>query len=173
MRQTSTVKIRIEVVKDAEGLVALAREAEQDGHRMVSRLIGDWRDGTNRFERPGESLYLATLEGEVAGVCGLNIDPYLDDPRVGRVRRLYVSTAHRRRGLGSLLVSCIVDDARQSFDVLRLRTRNPIAAAFYESLGFARVEGDRLHPPVPRRPCSARLVVVTRPNLASQTRRGE
>ena len=136
------MKIRIEVLEDAECLVALAREAEQDGHRMVSRLVDDWRDGTNRFGRPGENLYLATLEGEVVGVCGLNIDPYLDDPRVGRVRRLYVSTAHRRRGLGSLLVSCVIDDARQSFNILRLRTHNPIAAAFYEAQGFVRVDDD-------------------------------
>lgn len=127
---------------DAECLADLAADAEQDGHRMVTRLIADWRDGSNRFERPGESLYVAGLEGEIVGVCGLNVDPYLEEARTGRVRRLYVAVAHRRRAVGSLLVARIVADAWQAFDVLRLRTRNPVAAAFYESHGFTPVAGD-------------------------------
>ena len=141
MRETFAVKIVIDGLDDVERLADLAQDAERDGHRMVTQLIGDWRDGTNRFEGPGESLYVAWLDGGLIGVCGLNVDPYVSDTRVGRVRRLYVAMDSRRLGIGSLLVRCIIDDARRSFDVLRLRTRNPVASAFYESHGFVRVAG--------------------------------
>jgi hypothetical protein len=41
----------------------------------------------NRFSRPGEALLIAERGGRWVGVCGLNVDPYLDDRRVGRDRR--------------------------------------------------------------------------------------
>jgi GNAT superfamily N-acetyltransferase len=66
----------------------------------------------------------------------------VSDPRVGRVRRLYVAVASRRLGVGSVLVRCIIDDARAVFGLLRLRTRNPVAATFYESHGFVPVAGE-------------------------------
>lgn len=136
---------------DAECLIGLAADAEADGHRMVTQLIAEWRDGSNGFRRPGESLYVASIRDEVVGVAGLNVDPYVDDPRTGRVRRLYVAVEHRRHAVGSLLVSRIIGDARRAFDLLRLRTRNPEAAAFYESHGFVPVVGDDI--------CTHRLVL--------------
>ena len=33
---------------------------------------------------------MAEFAGEIVGVCGLNIDPYLGDACVGRVRNVYV-----------------------------------------------------------------------------------
>ena len=44
--------------------------------------------------RIGAAMVLS--EGRLVGVCGLNVDPYLDDPSVGRVRHLYVLVAARR-----------------------------------------------------------------------------
>ena len=109
---------------------------------MVSRLIADWRSGADRFARPGERAYIAIVDGEVIGVCGLNIDPYIDDPLVGRVRRLYVAVSHRRASIGSMLVDRIVADANGVFSRLRLRTHSPAAAAFYRMRGFTDVSGD-------------------------------
>jgi GNAT superfamily N-acetyltransferase len=136
------VLVLVAALDDPERLAELAMDAERDGHRMVSRLIAEWTEGTNRFDRPRERLYVATVDGRVVGVCGLNVDPYVADERIGRVRRLYVSAGERRLGIGSVLVERILQDARGAFDVLRLRTRNPVAAAFYESHGFIEVEGD-------------------------------
>ncbi len=109
---------------------------------MVSRLISDHRDGSNRFNAAGERLYIAEADGRVLGVCGLNLDPYVADASVGRVRRLYVSVAQRRLGVGSVLVDQVVSDARGTFARLRLRTYDPIAAAFYVSRGFGQVGDD-------------------------------
>jgi ribosomal protein S18 acetylase RimI-like enzyme len=57
---------------------------------------------------------------------------------VGRVRHLYVGRAARRLGVGGALMREVIQAARGAFDVLRLRTGNPAAAALYEGLGFRR-----------------------------------
>ena len=129
-------------LSDMDLLADLAVDAESDGHRFVTRLIEEWEDGTNRFSAPGERLYVAVVSGRPVGVGGLNIDPYAGDAAVGRVRHLYVATSERRLGVASELLDRIVSDARSRFRLVRLRTRNPQAAAFYRSRGFAEVDDD-------------------------------
>jgi GNAT superfamily N-acetyltransferase len=119
-----------------DGLADLVAESERLGFRFVRRLRDEWAAGVNRFDRPGEALFAASLDGRVVGVCGLNADPYASDPRVGRVRHLYVLVAYRRAGIGRRLVAEVVTAARGTFDRLRLRTDDPDAARFYERLGF-------------------------------------
>jgi GNAT superfamily N-acetyltransferase len=123
-------------------LAELVAESERFGHRFIRRLVSNWLDGTNRFAAPGEGLFAAYLGSQIIGVCGLSIDPYTTEPRVGRVRHLYVLETHRRRGIGRRLVMAIIDAAEGMFGCLRLRTENPEAAQFYESLGFRRCTGN-------------------------------
>lgn len=122
----------------ADCLGALIAESEAGGLRLVRRLIDEWTSGANRFDRPGEALFVARIAGEIVGVCGLNLDPYAAAPTIGRVRHLYVLLAHRRRGIGRRLMGEVVAAARGRFDRLHLRTRNPAAASLYERLGFRR-----------------------------------
>ena len=68
--------------------------------------------------------------------AGGRLDPYAASPRVGRVRRLYVLAAYRRRGVGRTLMDRLIRDARESFDELRVRAGSTDAAAFFERLGF-------------------------------------
>jgi hypothetical protein len=84
----------------AAALAPLVAESEQDGWRFVRRLAEEWADGTNRFDRPGEALLAAWMDGALIGVCGLNVDPYAGEPTIGRVRRLYVLRRLRGRGSG-------------------------------------------------------------------------
>jgi GNAT superfamily N-acetyltransferase len=129
-----------------ERLAALAVESERQGFGFVRRLVQEWDGGANRFDRPGEVLFVATTAGgEVVGVCGLNVDPYAGDPRTGRVRHLYVMVAHRRSGVGEQLVADVVEAARGRFDRLHLRVTNPTAARLYERLGFRRAGDGRHH----------------------------
>jgi len=123
-------------------LAELVAESERAGLRFVRRLQDDWHSGANRFDWPGEALFAAIDEVRLVGVCGLNVDPYSPSPRVGRVRHLYVSVVDRRQGIGSRLVREVIVAARDSFDRLRLRTNDPLAARFYEQLGFVRCEAD-------------------------------
>ena len=119
----------------------LVAESEQAGWRFVRRLAEEWAGGRNRFDRPGEALFAGLIDGRMIGVCGLNVDPYAAEGRVGRVRHLYVLSAYRQHGVGRQLVGEIIATARGAFDTLRLRTENPAAARLYERLGFRRSTG--------------------------------
>ncbi|MFN3432580.1 MAG: GNAT family N-acetyltransferase, partial [Candidatus Sericytochromatia bacterium] len=96
----------------------------------------EYVSGVNRFDGPSEVLFVVTDGETPVAVCGLNRDPYLDDPGVGRVRHLYVLKAYRHLGLGRSLVVAVMDAARGPFHMLTLRTENPVAARLYASLGF-------------------------------------
>jgi len=119
--------------RHVDGLLA---DGERAGSRIVHRLVDEWANGVNRFDRPGEVLFGAWVDRRLIGICGLNIDPYAGDDRIGRVRHLYVSSGCRRHGVGRQLVAHLVRTARGRFDVLRLRTNDPAAARLYEAVGF-------------------------------------
>jgi GNAT superfamily N-acetyltransferase len=128
-----------------DALTPLVDESERAGATFVRRLVDEWRSGANRFDRPGEALFGLRIEGRLIGVCGLNVDPYTDAARVGRVRHLYVLQAFRGHGAGRRLVREVIDAARPAFDVLRLRTSNPAAARLYEAMGFRPTAGSAEH----------------------------
>jgi GNAT superfamily N-acetyltransferase len=113
----------------------------REGFEPVRWLHDDWEAGTNRFSAPGEAFYVARVDGRLVGVCGVNRDPFVDDPTVGRLRRLYVLPEFRRRGVGRQLVERALQDAGEHFDVVRLRTTDARSAAFFEVVGFTRIQG--------------------------------
>jgi len=120
---------------DVSDLYALQAESVAEGYRFVVRLCDEWLSGVNRFGALGEGLFVAQGSTGILGVCGLNRDPYVDDPSIGRVRHLYVRPAWRRQGIGRDLVGAIMDAASLHFRVLRVRT-TPAAESFYRALGF-------------------------------------
>jgi GNAT superfamily N-acetyltransferase len=134
------VRARIERLTDlpAAGFTVLLAESEQAGLGLLRRLADEWANGVNRFDRPGEALFGAWIGRELVAVGGLNVDPYAANPKVARVRHLYVLSAWRRHGIGGRLVTEVVDAARGRFERLHLRTTNPEAARLYERLGFER-----------------------------------
>src|SRR5262245_7040695 len=99
---TATVEKVVELPR--EEFAVLVRESEEAGWRFLRRLSDEWATGDNRFRLPGEALFAARVQGMLVGVCGLNVDAYAANPRVGRVRRLYVHASYRRRGIGRQLV---------------------------------------------------------------------
>ena len=129
---------------DMSALRRLAEEASREGWSFVERAVREYESGANTFAQPGERFWGVFQEGECIAIGGLNRDPYLEDETVGRVRHLYVSERFRRQGLAKKLMEIIINEARLRFTVLRLGTKNPVAAAFYESLGFKRQEGPKV-----------------------------
>ncbi|MEM9448257.1 MAG: GNAT family N-acetyltransferase, partial [Cyanobacteria bacterium P01_E01_bin.6] len=118
----------------------LAELARLEGHRNIDRLVADYDSGDNRFDLPGEALFiLQSKEGASLGIGGINIDPYFDEPSIGRARRLYIHPEYRRMGLGALLVQKIEAHASTSFSSIQLYTASPEASAFYKSLGYKEV----------------------------------
>jgi GNAT superfamily N-acetyltransferase len=123
-----------------DSLADLITESERAGLQFVRRLVEEWVNGANRFDHPGEALFAVWVDGQLVGVCGLNVNPYAAQERIGRVRHLYVLSAFRRLGVGRHLVTQVIETARGRFDILRLRTMNPAAAQFYEASAFVHLE---------------------------------
>jgi len=142
MKDEYTLKPTIDQVAQLRSieLNELIKESVRCGFNFVERLRREWESGANRFARDGEALFVASIERQLVGICGLNIDPFCKGNRVGRIRRLYVCRTYRRRGIGTALVERVCAEARKKFRVLRVGAGNSGAAAFYESVGFAVVE---------------------------------
>lgn len=135
-----TTKERIEfeqiTLLELAALDHLVEESLAQQFRFVERLVKEYRSGFNCFNKAGEILITASLKERVIGIAGLNQNPYVDDPEIGRLRHLYVESNWRRRGVGSLLVSQIVKEADQHYQLLTLRTDAVEADQFYQQLGF-------------------------------------
>ena len=130
----------IPVTPSTAGFDTLKLESLAEGHNMLARFEANWASGANRFDQPGEIFLGATVSGRLAGVGGLNVDPYDPEPGMGRVRHLYVSATNRRQGIGLTLVNAIIASARGHFRCIN--TNAPSTAyAFYEGLSFRRIDG--------------------------------
>src|SRR5690554_5761936 len=108
----------------------------EDGCHILSKLREAYNNESNTFNKQGEVLYIAMLNNNVVGIGGLNQDPYIDEIGFGRVRNLYVMREHRKKGIGKAILQEIIDEAREQFKILGLRTYNQIAAEMYCSYGF-------------------------------------
>jgi GNAT superfamily N-acetyltransferase len=128
------VKLERVIERLPAGFDALRVEARGEGYRFVERLATDWISGTTRFDREGEALLAAHLNGVLAGVGGLTIEPIVPDAL--RMRRFYVRLAYRRRGIGRELAAALLERAA-SFTRLVTVNAAPASTGFWDSLGFA------------------------------------
>lgn len=124
------------------GIEQLQAEARREGYNFLETLVSEWLTGENRFDARGEILCGHVEQGLLVAVGGLNCDPFLDDPTVGRIRRLYVRAAWRNLGIGGALLDMLLSVARQHFSRVRLRAENARAARLYERKGFVPVSSD-------------------------------
>lgn len=100
----------------------------QDFEQELSALPG-------KYAPPQGRLYLAFMEGEVAGCIALR--PFQGDQC--EMKRLYVRPKFRGQNLGRLLAIKVIDEARQiGYSQMFLDTLPMMAAAqtLYRSLGF-------------------------------------
>jgi len=84
---------------------------------------------------PPQCLYLAEVDGQPAGTCGLK----QVSPAVAEIKRMYVDPAVRGHGAGRALLQRVLDDARAAgYQGLRLETAVWMveAHALYRSCGF-------------------------------------
>lgn len=125
-----------------EALSDMLTESKTANFRAIDRLIQEWTTHANRFDHLGEALFIARQGDRILGICGLNRDPYTQSAKVGRVRRLYVMQNSRRQGIGRMLVHRVIQAAKDHFEWLHVRTSDPIAVQFYQSLGFIRCDNE-------------------------------
>ncbi len=136
-----TVRVERMTALPLDQLQPLREEATAQGFEFVGRLLDEFANGRNRFDKAGEALFIVRNGDALAGIGGLNIDHYANDPSIGRVRHVYVLDVQRRHGAGRALLMAIMSTAFESFSELRLRTNTAEGALFYESLGFAPAVG--------------------------------
>lgn len=136
--------VEIEAVQelDLESIAPMVEASGQEGYRHIARLADEYGRGINQFRKRGEALFVAKVNGYVAGICGLNQQTGAEH-RTGRVRRMYVLPACRRQGVGTRLVETVIDYARGHYDELLLYTDSKRAAQFYTGLGFAETTGKK------------------------------
>jgi GNAT superfamily N-acetyltransferase len=116
----------------------LVEESEAEGYRFLRRLVSQYEDGTNTFNKAGEVLYGVWDDNDqLVAIGGLNRDPYSDKSGVGRLRRFYISQHVRRQGIGTMLLNEIVDHGRKHFSEIVVRTDSANADAFYRANGFS------------------------------------
>ena len=97
------------------------RQATQD---EIAAAMQD--DPSDDLAPPHGLLLVAHENGDVLGCAGLRLLP----GRIGEVTRVFVVPAARRRGLGSRLLSCLEDHAREHrVSALRLDTRRDLVEA--------------------------------------------
>jgi hypothetical protein len=85
MSQISICKLDFFIHTDISHLVA---ESSMEGFRHMKRLVDEYENGTNRFDKLGEALFMAFDQDRIIGIGGLNQS--LADG-IGRIRRLYIS----------------------------------------------------------------------------------
>lgn len=134
-------KFKVELIKNLFSVhsIHLVEESKNEGFRFLERLVNDYKDGTNNFNKPGELLYgVFNTEGLLVAIGGLNIDPFSNVEKIGRLRRFYVSKDYRRKGIGRFLLNQIIYDAKKHYKILVLHTDTEQADTFYTSFGFSK-----------------------------------
>ena len=124
---------------EQDDLSMLLTASELEGYKQIRRMLTDWQSGTNRFDKPGECMFVA-IKGDVVGVCGLNDN---GDNR-GRLRRLYVHPNYRNKGVGNKLTQACIDHGLQTFENIVTNAGGDMAMRFYNRLGWRQINEDRL-----------------------------
>ena len=111
----------------------------QNFDKELAELPGD-------YAPPEGRLLLAEYEGQLAGCVALH---KLDDA-ICEMKRLYLRSQFRGKGLGRLLADRIIAEARQiGYRRMRLDTIAPVmkdAVAMYRKLGFREIAAYRSNP---------------------------
>ncbi|MBB2749675.1 UNVERIFIED_ORG: GNAT superfamily N-acetyltransferase [Rhizobium aethiopicum] len=136
------MRVDIRVIRDRlpREIADLESEARREGHLHITRLVDEWWAGDIRFERDGEILLGAYVGQALAGVGGMTLEPALSGAL--RMRRFYVSSEMRRRGIGRLLALALLNHARAFSGVVTVHPGNPGAVKFWGALGFRRYGPD-------------------------------
>lgn len=139
------------------GFDALAAEAAREAARSLARLQSEMAEIAPVYLGANGALFIAVADDLAVGVGGFT--PDIDDaPGLGRVRRLFVARAWRRRGVGRALVERAAEAAAATGATRLVLRARPEAFSFFEALGFRPDAGQarthsRVLSPEAARPC--------------------
>ena len=145
MRQTamSPALIRFEALP--HDFADLQAAAEREDFHFVARLAARW-DGRSYDADQLATVWGAVSEGALIAIGAQTHDEYDPSPLHRRIRHFYVQPDSRRTGVGLALAQKLIADAQKLAPRLHLRATRPVSAAFWEAVGFTRVDRtDRTH----------------------------
>ncbi len=124
----------------------LCEAAEREGYEFVRRL-GDRWDGERYRDDEFATVWGGAEDGTLIAIGAQTYDEYDPSPLHRRVRHFYVRPDWRRGGVGRAVAAKLIADAHALAPLLHLRATHPLSMAFWDGIGFARVEGreDRTH----------------------------
>jgi DNA-binding MarR family transcriptional regulator/GNAT superfamily N-acetyltransferase len=139
LSETPKPAVRVErVTRVSEDALAILREYYEAVHVV-------WRDGAGDIQRileePASGMWLATVDGEVAGCVVLRRLESLG--RASECKRLYVRPAARGHGIADRLMDALEELARgEGMEWIYLDTYDDLktAIALYERRGYRRCE---------------------------------
>ena len=118
----------------------LVQESKDEGFYFLIKLISEYENKINTFNKTGECLYGIFHGEKLIGIGGLNEDPYTENNKIGRLRRFYITKDYRRIGLGNLLLKRLLYHAEKYFKVVVLHTDTKQGDAFYIANGVVKWE---------------------------------
>ena len=124
--------VRLTRLTSLDGIEPLAEAARAEGFEFLDRLIREWVSGANRFEGANEALYGTFVGDTLVGTAGLTFQR----PGLGRVRRVYVRSDFRRKGVARRLMAEVLAFARAHYPEVALYTGTVEAARLYEGMAF-------------------------------------
>jgi GNAT superfamily N-acetyltransferase len=135
----STTLVIADVAFDSALAEALVAEVQQE---YVTRYGGPDRTPVDplQFASPYGAFFVATVDGEPIGCGGLR----RHDDGVVEIKRMFVRSAHRRRGHARSLLRALEDRARANgycTVVLETGLAQPEAIALYTSEGYQPIDG--------------------------------
>jgi len=148
----SAVKALSFIQADSPAQIALARElfleyAQSLGFSLCFQNFDQELAGLpGDYAPPAGRLLLAEYEGQLAGCVAL----HKLEPGVCEMKRLYLRSQFRGKGLGRALAGRIIAEARQiGYRRMRLDTVEPVmqdAVAMYRKIGFKEIAPYRSNP---------------------------
>jgi GNAT superfamily N-acetyltransferase len=105
----------------------------------VDTILQSFMSGVDAFYPPRGRMYLSKVDGAIAGIgCLKQLDA-----NIGEIKRMFVKSEYRRRGIGKLILDKLIADARAiGYAKLRLDSPNFSVEAhcLYQSMGFQLIE---------------------------------
>lgn len=95
-----------------------------------------------QFGAPNTIYYVAEVDGQVVGGCGINL--LAGEPDKCELQKLYLKKESRGNGIASNLLTTCIDFAKQAgYKAIYLETKKElkIAVPFYEKRGFRYLDG--------------------------------
>ena len=128
-----------------DDFAALRVAAEREDFHFLGRLAQRW-DGARYDADDLASVWGVRVDGALAAIGAQTYDEYDPSPSHRRIRHFYVRPDRRRSGVGRALAQQLIKDAHAIAPRLHLRATHAASRAFWEAVGFARVDReDRTH----------------------------